>query len=196
VSDRPGIALGVLAGGAGRRVQGRDKGWIEVAGVPAVVALVGGLGGRVDTVLVSANRNSDRYRTLGTVVADAPARGPGSGEPYPGPMAGVAALLCSCPQPLLLTVPVDVEGMPADVVDRMLFGLDSNCDAAVAVDDDAMQPLVALYRAVLAEPARAAFALGQRSVRGWQQGLRVAPVRFAGVRFGNRNTPADWERDG
>lgn len=195
MSERPGIALGVLAGGAGRRVQGRDKGWIEVAGVPAIVALVRSLRGHVDPVLVSANRNIDRYATVGTVVADAPAGGQGSEEPYPGPMAGVAALLGNCPQPLLLTVPVDVEGLPADVVERMLGGLGDDCDVAVAVDEDATQPLVALYRSRLAEPARAVFALGQRSVRDWHQGLRVAEVRFAGVRFGNRNSPADWERN-
>lgn len=189
MSVRPGIALGVLAGGAGRRVQGRDKGWIDVDGVPAIERVVQALRGQVDAVLVSANRNLHRYRAVGAVITDA-AAGVQRHEDFPGPMAGVVALLSTCPQPLLLTVPVDVEAVPADVVGRMHGALGDPCDAVVAVDEESLQPLVALYRTHLADAARTAFALGQRSVRDWQQGLRSVQVRFDGFRFGNRNTVA------
>lgn len=190
MSVRPGIALGVLAGGAGRRVQGRDKGWIEVDGVPAIERVVQSLRDHVDAVLVSANRNLERYRVLGAAVSDA-AAGVQGNDGFPGPMAGVVALLSTCPHPLLLTVPVDVEALPADVVGRMHDALGDDCEAAVAVDEEAYQPLVALYRSRLADAARTAFVLGQRSVRDWQQGLRIARVRFDGFRFGNRNGVAE-----
>ena len=184
-----GIALGVLAGGAGRRTGGQDKGWIEVGGVPAVVALVEALRADVDAVLISANRNADRYSALGVVIADAHGD-PQQADPYQGPLAGVTALLAATPLPLLLTVPVDIERVPAGCVAALSAGLDDGHDAVVAIDGDGVQPLVALYRCTLAASAALAFACGERSVRAWQQRLRLASARFPGERFGNRNTLA------
>src|SRR5690606_8717354 len=103
---------------------------------------------------------------------------------------GVAALLAACRLPLLLTVPVDIECIPPGYVARLHAALTCDHEAAVALDDDGVQPLLALYRCALAGAAAAAFDSGERSVRRWQAGLRIASVAFTGMRVGNRNTLA------
>jgi molybdopterin-guanine dinucleotide biosynthesis protein A len=63
---------------------------------------------------------------------------------------------------------------------------------AFSADEDGAQPLVALWRArPLRDAASGAIARGERSVQALQQRMEMAEVCFAGVRFGNLNTPAD-----
>ena len=65
-------------------------------------------------------------------------------------------------------------------------------DGAHAIDDDGVQPLVALWRvAALREAAAAALDAGRHAVHGLHGLLQQPGVRFEGVRFGNLNTPAD-----
>ncbi|HSW33418.1 MAG TPA: NTP transferase domain-containing protein, partial [Steroidobacteraceae bacterium] len=73
----------VLAGGASRRMGGEDKGLADLAGRPMLEYVLDALGPHVGSIMVSANRNRDRYSAYGCpVVADAL-------ENYPGPLAGV-----------------------------------------------------------------------------------------------------------
>ena len=62
----------------------------------------------------------------------------------------------------------------------------------MADDGDGLQPLVALYRVeALREAVAAAIAARDFSVQAMQQRMALARVRFAGLRFGNLNTPDD-----
>ena len=62
----------------------------------------------------------------------------------------------------------------------------------MARDDDGLQPLVALYRLDALRAALAsALADGEYSVRAMQSALALPVVAFAGLRFGNINTPDD-----
>lgn len=183
-AGRDAVTVGILAGGAGRRFGGRDKGWIEIDGEPQIVRLVRLIAPQAGCMLISANRSFERYRALGVeVLADA--------EPgFPGPLAGILALLGATRTPWLVTVPVDVECLPDDFVARMTETSDSAAVAGVAEDDDGLQPLFAAYPRALLASAGDAYAAGERSVQRWQAGLRAERRRFAGIRFGNRNEPA------
>lgn len=182
----PGVALGVLAGGRGERFGGRDKGWVEVQGVPQIRHVLDAVRPQAARVLVSANRNRDDYAALGVdVVADAAAG-------YPGPLAGIAALLDAAGEGLLATVPVDARAIPPDFVTRLQAARGEEAFAlVVAEDDEGLQPLFALYPAALAAHARETLDSGRRSVREWQHRFPVYPCRFEGWRFGNLNTPGD-----
>ena len=59
--------LGILAGGAATRMGGRDKAWLERAGIPQVLRWQRRFAGHVDALLVSANRDEARYRGHGLV---------------------------------------------------------------------------------------------------------------------------------
>ncbi|MEN1940396.1 molybdenum cofactor guanylyltransferase [Luteimonas sp. MJ246] len=174
--------LGLLAGGRATRLDGADKAWLEKGGEPQVLRLARRVQGEVDAVLVSANRSPERYAGHGLLaVAD---RRAGL-----GPLGGLDALADACTTPWLLTLPVDL----VSVNDCLLRSLRAaGGDGAWAEDDDGRQPLVALWRtASLRAALPGALASGELSVHGLQGRLGMVAVRFAGLRFGNLNTPAD-----
>jgi molybdopterin-guanine dinucleotide biosynthesis protein A len=182
-----GVALGILAGGRGERFGGRDKGWLDVQGVPQVRRVLAAVRAQAGRVLVSANRHIERYAALGVDVVSDPV-----GD-YPGPLAGIAALLAAtATDELLATVPVDASDIPPDFVARLRAARGAEAFAlVVAEDEDGLQPLFALYPAALAAHARETLDGGRRSVRQWQHRFPVYSCRFSGWRFGNLNTPGD-----
>lgn len=179
--------LGLLAGGRATRLGGLDKAWLERGGMPQVLRLAGRVRGEVDAVLVSANRSAGRYADHGlATVADRQAD--------LGPLGGLDALAAACTTPWLLTLPVDL----VSVNDCLLRSLRAAGGAgAWAEDDDGRQPLVALWRVdALRTALPGALDSGDLSVRTLQARLGMAAVRFAGLRFGNLNTPADLDAAG
>ena len=180
--ERGALTLGILAGGRATRLGGRDKAWLQRDGVPQVVRIARRFDAECGAVLVSANRDLSRYaehglRAVADEVADI------------GPLGGIDMLCAHCETPWLLTMPVDI----VDANDCLLRTLaNAGDDGAVADDGDGLQPLVALYRVeALREAVAAAIAAGDFSVQAMQQRKALARVRFAGLRFGNLNTPAD-----
>lgn len=183
---RPRLALGILAGGRGERFGGCDKGWIERAGRSQIEHVIEALAPHATRILISANRNLQRYRALGAEVIED--EWPG----FHGPMAGLASLFKRLDGETLLCVPVDVHTLPADFVPGMLSARgDEVFHSVLAQDDDGLQPLIALYPAALGAHARESFESGRRSVREWQHRFPVYACRFEGHRFGNLNSPAD-----
>lgn len=181
VPTHPAVTLGILAGGEGARLGGRDKAWLERDGEALVVLLARRMSPQVDAVLVGANRNPERYLSHGLrAIHD---RVPGI-----GPLGGLDALAHACRSPWLLTLPVDLLAVPDDLLDRLV----DTGQGACAEDDDGRQPLVALWRTqALRNAAGAAIASADHAVHALQSRLDMACVRFEGVRFGNLNAPAD-----
>ena len=176
------VTLGLLAGGRATRLGGTDKAWLLRNAVPQVVRLARRFTPEVDAILVSANRDATRYESSGlAVVADR--------ITDIGPLGGLDALASACATRWLLTLPVDL----VSVNDCLLPSLAAvGGQGAYAVDDDGVQPLVALWPvAALRAALPPALASNDRSVQRLQAQLTMASVRLAGVRFGNLNTPAD-----
>ena len=182
------LTLGLLAGGNGSRLGGVDKAWLTRGGVPQVLRWARRWPGEHGPVLVSANRDPDRYVGEGlTVVADR-MRGL-------GPLGGLDALAVACTTPWLLTLPVDLVGAN-DCLIRTLAS-QRGTDGAFAVDDDGPQPLVALWRVdALRAACAAAIAADARAVHALRERLDLAAIAFAGFRFGNLNTPDDLRAAG
>ncbi|MEZ0470017.1 molybdenum cofactor guanylyltransferase [Luteimonas salinilitoris] len=176
------VTLGILAGGRGLRLGGADKAWLRRDGMAQVQRLAARFAPETGAVLVSANRAAERYAAIGlAMIADR--------TPDAGPLGGLDALAQTCGSAWLLTVPVDL----VSVNDCLLPSLAAaGGTGAYAVDDDGVQPLVALWRAeALRRSAAAAIASGDLMVQALQRRLGMAAVRLAGVRFGNLNTPGD-----
>ena len=75
----------ILAGGAGRRVAGRDKGLIEWHGKPLVEHVADRLRPQIGQLIISCNRNVTAYRKLADkIVVD-------SRRDFQGPLAGLEA---------------------------------------------------------------------------------------------------------
>lgn len=185
---RDELTLGLLAGGDATRLGGLDKAWLERGGVPQALRWRDRFAHEVGAVLVSANRNLDRYAQAGLrAFPDEAAR--------VGPLGGLATLLGQCSTSWLLTLPVDVVGVNDCLVPTLCA--ERGRAGAFAHDDDGPQPLVALWNVAVVRPAAAqALTRGESAVHLLQQALQMPAVRFGGVRFGNLNTPDDLRAAG
>ncbi|RPE81700.1 molybdenum cofactor guanylyltransferase [Vulcaniibacterium tengchongense] len=177
------VTLGLLAGGRAARLGGTDKAWLVRDGVPQVLRWQRRFAAEVAEVLVGANRDLPRYAQAG--LRAVPDRVAGQ----PGPVAGLDALAAACATPWLLTLPVDLVGVNECLLPTLAS---AGRHGAYAVDDDGVQPLVALWdTSALRDAAARALVAGEYAVQALQAGLGMAAVRLPGVRFGNLNTPAD-----
>lgn len=169
-ADTPSTAVSglVLAGGQGRRVGGRDKGLLEVDGVPMAAVVADRLRRHCSTILISANRHLDDYaRIADRVVVD---RRPG----FLGPLAGVEAALAVVQSPWLLLTPCDMPEVP-DACYRDLLAAAAGADgfSLIVVDDGSrVQPLLALIHRRLQADLTRYLDSGGRSAYGW---LDVTP---------------------
>lgn len=182
------ISLGLIAGGRATRLGGIDKAWLLRDGVPQVLRWTRRFPGEHGPVLVSANRDPQRYAAHGLdAVSDR--------WPDAGPLAALDALAAACATPWLFTLPVDVVGVN-DCLLRTLVSQRGG-DGAFAEDDDGAQPLVALWRRdALRAACAAALEAGEGAVHRLRQRLDLPAVSFAGLRFGNLNTPEDLRAAG
>ncbi|UHQ21390.1 NTP transferase domain-containing protein [Lysobacter sp. 5GHs7-4] len=176
------LTLGLLAGGRASRLGGLDKAWLLRDGQPQVLSLAQRYAAQASAVLVSANRDPDRYAAHGLrAVPDL--------RPDLGPLGGLQALATACATPWLLTLPVDALDPPEDLLARLSV---AGAHGACAIDADGVQPLFALWRVVALRPVLAqALAHGRLSVQALQTELGMARVRCDGLRFGNLNTRED-----
>lgn len=163
----------LLAGGRARRMGGRDKGLIELAGRPLASHALERLRPQVAEVLINANRNRARYEALGArVVGD-------SLDGFLGPLAGLLAGMEAATQPLAVTAPCDSPFVPHDLVQRLadaLVGRDA--EIAVAHDGERRQPVFLLARVALADDLRRWLDGGGRKIDEWLGRHRVVDVPF------------------
>lgn len=184
------ILAAILAGGAGQRLGGVDKGLQLLAGQPLIHHVVTAIGAQVGALVIVANRNSQQYTQFAPVIADARAG-------HAGPLAGLAVALAYAGASYLLSVPVDCPQPPPILRSRLQQALDQYKTArcAVAFDGTRPQPLFALYRPRLADSANAALH-DDSPVWRWQQDLGAIEVDLAdhAGAFFNLNTAEDFAR--
>jgi molybdopterin-guanine dinucleotide biosynthesis protein A len=178
----------VLAGGQGRRMGGADKGLVEYRGRPLVEWTLAALAPQVDEIVISANRNLERYAAYGHRVL------PDTLPDYPGPLAGVLTALGAVPAGWLLVAPCDSPRLPADLAARLLQAAErENVPLAVAADEVRVHHTCFLVRTDQRDNLGAFLARGERAVRHWQAGLASATVRFDAAAFANLNQPDDLQ---
>lgn len=182
-----GVSGVVLAGGLGRRLGGADKGLVMLDGQPLVAHVLARLVPQVDEVLISANRNLERYRTFGHRVVEDQVSG------FAGPLAGLHAGLCAATRPLVLSVPCDVPHLPGDLAIRLLQGLHAtNAEAAVARAGGRLHPVFCLCRRELSQDLESFLRNGGRRFREWLETVDCTVVDFMQPEcFANINTPED-----
>jgi molybdenum cofactor guanylyltransferase len=191
----------ILAGGQGSRMGGADKAWLEVNGTPLIEHVVRDLKPQVDRLVVSANRNLDRYAALGlATVTDA------HNESL-GPLAGLEAARAVVEEDFVQMVGTDACSVAPDLVallmqDLLAEGADvavpiapSNAaDGSTALRD---QWLHALMRRDCLRHVTPFLNHGGRQVQRFfiDSGFKIARVHFSQPKaarwFHNINTPAD-----
>lgn len=186
----------VLAGGRGSRMGGVDKGLQLLRGRPLVAHVLQRLAPQVGPLLISANRNLERYQAFGhPVLPDADAE-------FKGPLAGLQAGLQVCTTAWLLAVPCDSPRLPTDLAARLLAAAQAaGADLAMAASSDAdggelrLQPAFCLLNRRLAGTLAAHLAEGGRRLQGWLLAQPHVVVPFDrpedALAFVNANTMQD-----
>ena len=138
----------------------RDKGLELLRGKP-LVAWVAERSRAADEVLLSANRNLERYREFGyPVLCDIT-------PDFRGPLAGLYRVLDAAKFPLWLAVPCDTPFLPRDLVARLRAALlEENAEIAVAAAEDCIHPVICLGHAGLRGSGRIPAGLRRPPRRG------------------------------
>lgn len=178
----------VLAGGRGLRMQGVEKGLLNLHGRPLVAWALQALPTSRAHTFISANRHQHVYADYGRVVGDDPSLGEQA-----GPLQGIASVLQQCPTPWLMVVPVDVPVVPAHLFERLAQSVTTPGRASLAYARTRRpQPLFMLLHTRLVPELREYLLAGERRVHTWQQKHGEA-IAFADspLEFANINTPAE-----
>lgn len=154
----------ILAGGAGARFGGADKGLLSCAGRPFIEWVLARLQPQVGPLLISANRHHEFYaRYCFPVITDEHAA-------HDGPLAGIRASLAQVQTEFALIVPVDALRLPEDLAARLHADLGDG-EAAVVHDGIAQIPVCCLLR------RRCLNALGSGDSAGVKDALRRLEAR-------------------
>ncbi len=175
----------ILAGGQGSRMGGCDKGWVQLDHKPLVEWSHQALKPLVNQLLISCNRNSERYADLADqVVAD-------EMPDYPGPLAGIQSALAVTEASHLLVMPCDTPWVSRTLLRRLIQKARQHPNAVVVVAAEGrLQPLHAIIPVALKASLNLYLSSGQRAVRRWYDLLSVETVEADSLlEMENINTP-------
>ena len=147
----------LLAGGRGQRVGGQDKGWVRW-GEKALIEHVQHVARPLtDDLIISCNRNHDRYRALADQLISDPE------DDFPGPLMGIIEALKIARHPYLLVLPCDAPR----VDNQILQHLHQHAGARPVMlrQDNYWQPLFSLLPVALLPHLQQQWQAGQRSVQ-------------------------------
>lgn len=193
--SRPDSGLSVagllLAGGAGTRMDGKDKGMLHWRGRPMAQWVAEALQAAVSCLLISANRSLEDYGRLGETFTDA-AEFAGQG-PLAGLLAGLqhakargysAVLVCPC----------DTPGVTAELLRQLVLSWRQAPDRPlIAQCDGRDHPLHGVYPVTMADALAQQLRGGNRRVMMFArtQSARYLDCPDATELFSNRNRPQD-----
>ncbi len=174
----------ILAGGAGRRMGGADKGWLDWQGKPLIERAIAILHGDCTDIVISANRNMDRYAQWGhPVVSDLTAD-------FQGPLMGLAAGMHAATQAWVASIPVDSPCLPQDIVRRM-WQAKGGHDLVVVRSADHWHAVICLCRRALLPQLQRYLDGDGRQAQGWFQSLSLAGLTLPADLLRNCNHPED-----
>ena len=164
----------ILAGGRGSRMGGADKGLVEFEGRALVEHVLARMQPQVGEIIISANRNFDRYRAYGhRVVADDCA----NIGAFSGPLAGMLAGLRDSRLPWVAFVPCDAPALPLDLVARLSAATDG-ARPTVAACAGRRQVVFCLMPRSIAPQLASTLAAGERRPREFLRALDAIEVTF------------------
>ena len=172
-TPRESITGVILAGGRAERMGGHDKGLLTLGGRTLVEHVLDALRPQVGRVVITANRNRERYAAFGCdVVADMHGG-------FLGPLAGMASGIQATTSQYVVTVPCDSPFIPDDLVARLHSALvDADAELSVVHDGVRLQPVFALLTRALSPSLLACLETGERRVQRWMVRHKMVEVPF------------------
>lgn len=199
VKTRLQLSGGILTGGLARRFQTDDsgvidKGLLDLSGQPLVAHTAKKLQPYcTPPLLISANRNKDKYKKYGEVIAD-----PDDLAGYQGPLAGLLAMLSEITTEWLMVLPVDSPFVPEALIEALWQAhLDQPQKLAFYAQHERSYPLCLLIHKSSVTALKTYLLAGQRRVQSWlaaQDAVAVNLKHYPAEAFFNINEPADLQR--
>ena len=188
-SPTPSITGVILAGGQSRRMGGEDKGLILFHQQPLIRYAIDALASQVDSLVINANRNIDRYQSFGyPVISD-------TIDGFCGPLAGMLSAMQSADTDYILTSPCDCPSISAQLRQRLMESLllSPNADIAVAFDGQRLQPVFSLIPCRMQDDLQEYLLQGDRKIDLWFERHKLTVVDFSDQpdTFLNFNRPED-----
>jgi len=187
VTDSSAVTGVVLAGGKASRMGGKDKGLQELNGKPLWQHVAERLAPQVTSLVISANRNLEIYRTSGLpVLTD-------TLDDFPGPLAGILSIMQQSDGEWFLFCPCDTPRIPTDLMTRLQKNRQHNAPAMWVNDGERDHPAIALVHRSVLPFLRDYLASGERRVMVFMRRAGGHAVDFSDVKsaFANVNTPDD-----
>lgn len=183
---RGDVTLGILAGGRATRLGGVDKAFVEFRGRRLLERTLDMAGNGFAARLASHPGEGNRFRELGLLAVRDLRPG------FPGPLAGIEALLARCQGEWLLTLPVDLRDIPANLCEKLLAT--NPGQGAFVRDAEGCQPLACLWPVPATRTVvKAALDRGEGAVHEVAATLGLAILDISPLRLGNLNSPSDFE---
>ena len=195
----------ILSGGQGTRMGHLNKGLQTFGGTALIEHVINRLKNQVDQIVISANKDINRYEALGYPVWQ-------DNNPSRGPLSGFLTGLENCSSPYIMVVPCDTPLLPVGIVIELIKRLqDTQTDLCMPatrnlnlghLNSDApqqrsepfrVQPTFCLLKKSLAPSLREFLNNGGSKVQAWtsQQNssyLQLETPPFGANAFVNLNT--------
>ncbi len=156
----PSCSILILAGGRGQRMGGQDKGLVEWHGRPLVSWLHGVVRPMTDDLIISCNRNQQRYVGFADrLVSD-------HEQDFPGPLAGIRAAVTVARHPWLLVLPCDAPCIDCALLEALhQIATTPPGRPAMVRRGNQWEPLFCMIPTNLAPELERAWHAGERSIR-------------------------------
>jgi molybdopterin-guanine dinucleotide biosynthesis protein A len=179
------ISCIILAGGRGRRVEGRDKGLIDYKNKKLIEHLIDALKPQVNEIIINANRNLDDYRQYGyPVISD-------DNKNFLGPLAGIDAALSHCQNEWVFITPCDMPLLPADIVSRLYQAVTTSA-LCMAETGGQLQPVFLMNRKLHGSITES-LQKGQLKLLYWAKSQSPSILTFSRLEdFSNFNFSSDF----
>ena len=185
-----GITAAIIAGGASRRMHGRDKPLLILNGKPIIAHIIGRVEKDVDTIVINVNHSQDRYAAFPyNVIEDID-------QQLSGPLHGILSVLNNVQTEFLLVLPGDVPIFPDDLAKRLSQNLQTNqTQVCVASTGPQLEPMFAMCRTDIKDAIQQYLTNNRRRVDQCWMSISHSIEKFNCREFDfyNINTPENLE---
>lgn len=182
------ITAVILSGGQGLRMNRQDKGLMLFNNKPMITYVVDVAGREVARLLISANRNIEKYQQYGEVISD-------DLNDFQGPLAGISKAISVAKTPYLLVLPCDSPLINQTIIQRLIDAMNkNNADICVADDGVRMHPAIAIIKVKMRNNLLDFLTSGNRKLELWVQQNNFFKVDFSDCQktLTNLNTSKDF----
>ena len=174
----------ILAGGASRRMDGKDKAWLSYKGKPLIKHVIERIEPQVDELILSYSQYPEKYQSLPYACYRDYKLG------FQGPLTGILSCCRYISTPLVFVVPCDVPFIPTNIIQRLSPHIKEH-EVVTPHDGIREQYLVFLSKATTLNSIHPYLSSGTKSVRGWLSQQSKCSVDYSEEMgsFENINTP-------